>query len=179
MKIETIIQKCFKNDRQAQKLLYHRYKDRLISIAYRYDNDINTAKDILQNTFIKIFKNLDSFNSEKGSFEQWITRILINEALMHKRKNKNFISNDSLDVFEKYINIDHLDQITIEELRIIIEKLPEVHRVILNLYYFEEYTHKEIASILGIKESSSRSQLSKSRRILKLKWDKNNLIATK
>lgn len=177
MQIETIIQECIKNDREAQKLLYHRYKDKLMSVAFRYDNDINTAKDILQNTFIKIFKNLASFNAAKGNFDQWSTRILINEVLMLKRKSKELLDGDSYESVEKYTNIDLLDKITIEELRKVIEGLPEIHKVILNLYYFEEYSHKEIASLLGIKESSSRSQLSKSRRLLKTKWNNVNLIA--
>lgn len=146
-----------------------------MSIAYRYDSDINTAKDVLQNTFIKIFNNLRKFDSEKGSFDQWSSRILINEILMLKRKNKEFINiNDGIEVYTK---IDSIDKMTIKELRNVINNLPEVHKVILNLYYFEEYSHKEIASLLGIKESSSRAQLSKSRNLLKTKWNNQNLIA--
>ena len=175
MQINFIIQRCIKNDREAQKLLYHRNKDRLMSIAYRYDNDINTAKDVLQNTFIKIFNNLSKFDSEKGNFDQWSTRILINEMLMLKRKHKEFINiNDGIEIYTK---IDSIDKMTIKELRNVINNLPEVHKVILNLYYFEEYSHKEIASLLGIKESSSRAQLSKSRNLLKTKWNNQNLIA--
>jgi len=177
MQIKTIIQECINNDREAQKLLYHRYKDILMAISFRYSNDINSAKDILQNTFIKIFSNLPKFNSEKGNFEQWSTKILINEMLMLKRKNKEFLNGNIYEGIEKYTEIDLLDKMTIDELKQLINILPEVHKVILNLYYFEEYSHKEIASLLGIKESSSRSQLSKSRSLLKNKWHNQNLIA--
>jgi len=150
-----------------------------MSVAIRYDNDINTAKDVLQNTFIKIFNNLKKFDSEKGNFNQWSKRILINEILILKRKNKELLNGNIYLDIKSYTEIDLLDKMTVKELKKVIDKLPYVHKVILNLYYFEDYSHKEIAKILGIKESSSRSQLSVSRKLLRAEWKQQNLIIVK
>ncbi len=171
----TLIHKCLENDRVAQKLLYHSTKDYLMSVAYRYSIDINEAKDILQNAYIKIFHNLSSFNSDKGKFKTWASKIVVNEALQLKRKKKEFELLQEVEIVEAYTDIPALHKLTIEELSKIINMLPEVHRVILNMYYFEEYTHKEIAEILNIKSSSSRAQLSKARKLLIKKWESYNL----
>ncbi len=165
------------NDRAAQKLLYHQHKDRLMSIIYRYTRQIDISKDLLQETFIKIFKKLSDFNEEKGSFNNWTARIAINETLQYKR-SKNIFSN-TVDLTEKMKTIDDsvLNTLTIEELRSTIDRLPEVHQVILNLFYFDEYSHSEIGDLLNIEPSSSRSRLTRARKILAFQWF--NLNASK
>lgn len=177
MSIQTTLDRCLKNDREAQRLLYHQYKDVLMSIAYRYCADIDTAKDALQNAFIKIFTKLSTFDAQKGTFQNWCTRIVINEALIIKRKAKTWVALEDVHTSAYDTSTNQIDKMTVKELSILIDQLPELHRVMLNLYYFEEYTHKEIAEILKIKESSSRSQLSKSRKVLLENWHKFNLSA--
>lgn len=146
-----------------------------MAIAYRYAQDMNKAKDILQNAYIKIYKNLDQFNLKKGSFKSWTARIVVNEALQIKRKRKELELTEDTQFVEAYTYIPAIDKLTVEELTRVIQALPEVHRVILNLFYFEEYTHQEIAETLNIKCSSSRAQLSKARKLLLKKWEEYNL----
>lgn len=148
-----------------------------MSIIYRYTRQIDISKDLLQETFIKIFKKLSDFNEEKGSFHNWTARIAINETLQYKR-NKNIFS-EIVDLTENMKTVDDsvLNSLTVEELRSIIYRLPEVHQVILNLFYFDEYSHNEIAELLQIEPSSSRSRLTRARKILAFHWF--NLNASK
>lgn len=173
--IRHIIKQCIERDRAAQKLLYQRYKSKLMSIAYRYCQDLATAQDVLQNGFMKIFLNLEKFDHNKGNFEGWMTRIIINEALQLKRKRKELYLEDQVEMAESFTEMNNLDKLTIEELSFVIDRLPEAYKVIINLYYFDEYSHNEIASILDIKASSSRGQLSRARKELNKQWELYNL----
>lgn len=88
MEIDELISRCLKQDRGSQQELYNLTCDRLMNISRRYTADIHEAKDVLQNTYIKIFKNLGSFNSKKGNLDSWLTKITINEALQFLRKKR-------------------------------------------------------------------------------------------
>lgn len=162
------------NDRVAQKQLYQNSRSYLMSVAYRYMKDIGIAQDVLQNGYIKIFKNLAEFSPSKGLFKNWAARIIVNEALQIKRQRRELEISEDTEIVEAYTHIPALDKMTIEELSRVIDTLPSVHRIILNMYYFEEYTHQEIAAILNIKSSSSRAQLSKARKLLQKKWKAYN-----
>lgn len=174
-----ILLKCLKNDRAAQKGLYHSHKDRLMSILFRYTNDMVKAQDLLQESFIKIFTNLEKFDSKKGSFKSWSSRIAINEYLQEKRKRNELVFEDKLPELFSDSESSLLAKLTLQELRIIIEKMPEKDRTILNLFYFESFSHDEISKLLGIKQSSSRSQLSRSRKTLESIWYNLNMSSTK
>jgi len=174
---QDLINNCLRNDRAAQKQLYHAHKQRLMALIYRYTLEVNTAQDLLQETFILVFRKLDKYDAAKGSFESWTARIAINKFLEMKRK-KNELSY-GIEVEEHLLGYENsvLDSMTIEELRSLIAKLPEVHRVILNLFYFEDYDHKEIGELLNIAPSSSRSRLTRARKLLETNW--NNLNVSK
>lgn len=166
MQNNTLIQKCLSNDRIAQQQLYRLNADFVMNIARRYAKDISEAKDIVQNTFIKIFKFLDRYDSSRGKFQHWVSRITINEALAIKRKNINwhtteFPERDSKEVInnEGIANLDYKDMIES------MNKLPEQHRIILKLFFVEDLNHKEIAEMIGIKEASSRSRLTRARKL--------------
>lgn len=172
---QEVLHKCLQNDRAAQKQLYHSHKQRLMSLIYRYTMDITTAQDLLQETFILIFRKLDKYDAAKGSFESWTSRIAINKFLEMKRK-KNELScgvevEEHLLAYESVV----IDTMTLKELRLVISKLPEVHRVILNLFYFEDYDHKEIGELLNIAPSSSRSRLTRARKLLESYWNNLNV----
>ncbi len=175
---KQIIKQCLKNDRAAQKLLYQTHKDRLMSVIYRYANDIGLAQDLLQETFIKIFANLKSFDLEKGTFKSWSSRIAVNEYLQHKRKRNELTFEENLPELISDSESTMIAKLTVEELKVIIEKMPEKHRMILNLFYFESYSHEEISKLLGIKKSSSRAQLSRAKKVLESIWYKLNLSAS-
>ena len=176
--LNNILKRCQNNDRAAQKLLYQRHKDRLMGTIYRYANDITLAQDLLQETFIKIFTNLKSFDAEKGSFKSWSSRIAINEYLQAKRKKNELSFDDGMPEVIGETESALMAKLTVKELKITIAKMPEIHRTILNLYYFESYTHKEISELLGIKPSSSRAQLTRAKKQLESIWYNLNLSAT-
>ena len=179
MKLEKhILERCLKNDRAAQKLLYQNHKNRLMGTIFRYTNDIGLSQDLLQETFIKIFNNLKNFDASKGTFNSWSNRIAINEYLQVKRKRNELNYEENLP--ELFTNPESamIAKMTVEELRSIIEKMPEKHRTILNLFYFESYTHEEISEMLNIKKSSSRAQLSRARKNLETIWYNLNMSAS-
>lgn len=172
------IQKCIERDRVAQKELYLAHKDRLMSVAYRYANGMEEAKDILQNGFIKIFTKLESFDQARGKFESWTTKIVINEALQLKRKRRIKFEDDIDNVSQQFLDLNVLNVLTVQELREAILKLPEKHRVVLNLFYFEQLEYEEIGELLNLKRSSVRAQLSRSRKLLEKYWVNLNMSKT-
>lgn len=170
----SLINKCLNNDRAAQKLLYHYSVKYLNSIAFRYSRDFNSTQDILQNTYIKIFTNLKSYDSTKGSFKSWASRIVVIEFLQINRKKIEESLPENVESILSSTEAIAIEKLTIEEIQNVINSLPESHRIILNLYYMEDYNHNEIAEALGIKSSSSRARLSRSRAIFSKKWNQLN-----
>lgn len=162
-----LIELCKSEDRNAQKKLYNLYSRKLFALCYRYSK--NEAEDILQISFIKIFKNINKYEGT-GSFEGWIKRITVNTAITEFHK-KNVLkhSGDILDYEETSIdenNINALSQLTAEELLNMINDLPDIYRVTFNLYAIEGYKHHEIAEMLNISEGTSKSHISRARKML-------------
>lgn len=154
-------------NRSSQRILYDTFAPSMLSVCYRYVNDMEAARDILQEGFIKIFNSIDTYLN-KGSFEGWIRRIFINLCLEHLRKNdvlKNsaLIDDPTLDLQPDY---SALDQISANELMEIISELPPGFRTVFNMFAIEGYSHKEIADTLGITESTSRSQFTRAKQQL-------------
>lgn len=167
-KLEEIIERCKKEDSKAQELLFNTYSKTLFGICCRYIKDRDDAEDVLQDSFIKIFLNLNQFNAE-GSFEGWMKRITVNTALAFiKEKQKvKFESADNLMVIEENENEEELDKdIKAEYILECLNELPVGYRTVFNLHLIEGFSHKEIGDRLGIKESTSRSQYSKARQYL-------------
>jgi RNA polymerase sigma factor (sigma-70 family) len=170
--IEDIIVHCKAGDRLAQRRLYDQFSNFAMGICYRYATDISEAKDMVQNTFVRIFQHIHDYDSTKGTFTTWLHRIAVHEAIAVKRKKQRWnLSESALAITELPYNSDVLDQITIEELRSIIDKLPESHRIILMLYYFDGFNHTEIAQLLSIEISSSRAKLSRAKSELTYHWN--------
>lgn len=167
--IETqLIQNCIKGEPTAQRLFYEKYSGKLYGICLRYARDNAEAQDILQESFIRIFKYLPDYQ-HKGSVEGWMRRIVVNVAL---RTIQAAFSRYELPVEalpDSSIEADILPQLNAEELLLLIRKLPDGYRVVFNMYAIEGYSHAEVAAQLNIDESTSRSQLTKARKLLK-KW---------
>jgi len=162
---EDIIQGCIKEKRQAQEALYKKYAPKLLGLCCRYAKDMLEAEDILQEGFIKVFDNISSY-SGKGSFEGWLKRIMINEALnkIRARKEKlDFMDDFDFDVPTSILSTDTLHH---KELLQILNRLPEGYRVVFNLFAIEGFSHQEIAEKLNIGHSTSRSQYAKARNYL-------------
>lgn len=177
--LAKIINKAKKNDRKAIRKLYDLQAEMVISICERYARDIPTAKDCAQKTFIKIFQNLNRFDIKKGSFNAWAKRIAINECLMHIRGSSlNLVELQSIETDDDFlIEMDQPDIDT--KLFQLIQALPQGYRTVLLLHVVDEYSHKEIAEILGIAEATSRSQLFKAKKMLRTSWEELELSKKK
>lgn len=170
-----LIEACKKKDRDAQKKLYEMYAPKMMGVCLRYCHNNETAWDLLHDGFFRVFTCIGSY-SGKGSFEGWLRRIFVNLAIENYRyeRKKNQVMTD-IEQIESG-ELDFLDDdsynigdITHEELLEMIRQLPKSYRTIFNLFVFEDMSHKEIGKMLGINESTSRSQYSRARAILRKK----------
>lgn len=163
-----------KADPKAQRQVYDKYASRMLGVCRRYIGDPMTAEDVLVEGFMKVFDKIDQFKSE-GSFEGWIRRIMVNEALGYLRQHKRSQEDVSLDEAHGMADYEQADQsLEAEEMMRMIETLPTGYRTIFNLYAIEGYSHAEIAEMLGITESTSKSQLHRARALLQqlvVKWE--------
>lgn len=153
-----IIEKCRKNDRKAQKALYDQYSGLFYSIALRYMKKEMEAEDVLVMGFHKIFSNINKYTGE-GSFEGWMKRIIVNEALMQLRKKDSLQNAVEISEVEMPDDDDILADMAYREIIVLLDKLPMGYRTIFNLYVIEGYKHREIAEELGISINTSKSQL--------------------
>lgn len=169
-----LIEQCIADNRQSQEILYRQYADNLYTVCLIYAKSEEDACDVLQESFIKIFRNLSQFNFT-GSFEGWLRRIVVNTALEHYRKKKREIDNRS--VYQTCIEPlteGILDAINAKELVKLVNKLPPQAGMVLKLFAIEGYPHKEIAKIMSISEGTSKSQLNYARTLLKQSINKHN-----
>ncbi|NBC82325.1 MAG: sigma-70 family RNA polymerase sigma factor [Bacteroidetes bacterium] len=158
--LEKIIEGCKKNKRKAQMYLYEHYAALLLGVCIRYAESKPEAEDILQEAFLKIFDNIDSYTG-KGNFEGWMKRIVINTAITHYHKNKKYYHHQDVEDMteeELKINITPDTEYSVKELHDLLAQMPEGYRMVFNLYAVEGYKHKEIAEKLNIDESTSKSQ---------------------
>ncbi|HEX2922371.1 MAG TPA: sigma-70 family RNA polymerase sigma factor [Bacteroidales bacterium] len=166
--ISCIIRGCLKGNRRDQELLYRRYASRLYAVCLQYSGNDEEARDILQEGFIKIFENLQTFKFE-GSFEGWIRRITVNVALERFRAKNTLYRVDDIDAIpEPECDPDNHDYAGLEaaDLLEIIRELPPKYRMVFNLYAIEGYSHKEIGQLVNISEGTSKSNLARARIIL-------------
>ena len=173
---ETLVQKCVSGNSDAQRELFNRYSPLLMGVTMRYFKDKYKAEDVLQDGFIKIFRNLHKFE-KKGSLEGWMRRIIVNTALDEIRKRKKEQDNIELDNtnFKIVHNSDIEERLQAEVLMEIVQGLPDGFRIVFNMYAIEGYSHKEIANELGISESTSKSQYSRARASLREQLKKYNI----
>lgn len=169
MTIKELIKGCQKEDIKCQKELYDRFAPKMLVVCSRYARHQMEAEDILQEGFIKIFDHIQQFKN-KGSFEGWIRRIMINTALKNYKKSSYQKEKIGLEDYDVEIDYpDAVSRISEKELLKMLESLPDGYRVVFNLYAIEGFSHKEIGEKLGINESTSRSQLVKARKALQMK----------
>lgn len=173
VELDLIIKGCIQNERKAQEKLFAMFYGKMLSVCLRYTIDHDSAQEILQDGFIKVFEKIESFDF-KGSFEGWLRRIIANTAIDSIRKNKRkpvLFENDT-DFVSEIINpmedaeIESFKTLKAEIAMEAINKLSPGYKAVFNLYVLEEYTHKEIAEILGISEGTSKSNLAKAKQNL-------------
>lgn len=179
-KLAKIIKGCLAGKRDYQEALYNLFSDKMFGLCLRYTKDYNDAQDVLQEGFIKVFTNIQSFHY-RGSFEGWIRKIMVNVALERFRKNNYLYTVEDVGSYTDEIDYDEIDSsITEKELMKLIQELSPKYKMVFNLYAIEGYSHAEISAMLNISEGTSKSNLSRARQILqeKLKKYYNNTIKT-
>ncbi len=181
--IKDIISGCIRNERRAQEQLFRLYYGKMLVVIYRYITDKDSAQEVLQNAFIKVFEKLATYNNQ-GSFDGWLRRIVVNSAIDAIRKNKIYFieltdvnqSNEFDDPLEAQ-EIENEIELNHEKVLEAIEQLSPAYRMVFNLYVVEEFTHKKIAETLGISEGASKSNLAKARKKL-MKILSNQLVTS-
>ncbi len=176
MQEQDLINRCGANDRVAQRLLYDRYAPLLMAICRRYAGQQH-AEDVMQDSFVRVFQYLTQYRNE-GSFEGWIRRICVNTCIRHLEKAKRL----AVDYYgeglpDHPVEPDIISQMSANELLALIDKIPDGYKTVFNLSVIEGYPHKEIAQILGIEESSSRSQLTKARKYIQRSLETTQKVA--
>ena len=162
-----LIQACIRKERWAQKLLYEDHYSKMMGVCLRYSNNRDDALDILHEGFIKVFKNISKYKPGT-SLHSWIRRIMVNTSIDFYRKSIRRRTEDLEQAYQvSSPNADAISQCTEKEILAAVQSLSPAYRAVFNLYVIEGYSHKEIAGILNITESTSRSNLVKAR--IKLK----------
>ena len=165
-----LVEGCLKGNRRSQELLFKQFYGKMMAVCLRYISDRDSAQEVLQEGFIKVFDKLEVFDF-KGSLEGWIRRIIANTAIDALRKNKRnpFLSDQDNDFKQEAINeIEEKEKFQLLEIKAevameAIAKLSPAYRAVFNLYVLEDYSHKEIGEILGINEGTSKSNLAKAK----------------
>lgn len=165
----STIQEILNGEKNAFRSLYNKYSKLYLLTCLRYVKNRSDAEDLLQDSCIKIFKDLKQFDPSKGTFINWSKRVVINTCLQKLRKN------NVLNVFENIIELssklatksEAIENLNLQDLTKLIQKLPKGYRTVFNLYVVDGFSHKEISNLLGISESTSKTQLMKAKRFLK------------
>ena len=174
---QAILAGCLQNNAAAQRELYNRYSPRMLSVCYRFTQSREDAEDMLQEGFIKVFTQMHTFQN-KGSFEGWIRKIIVHTCINFLKKYKKFNDNVEL-AYAGFLEVKEETIPSIMQAKQVVEcirLLPVGYRTVLNLYAIEGYSHKEIANMLEIEESTSRSQYTRAKAMLEDILVKKNII---
>ncbi len=171
---EALLRQVLKNNRGAQRQLYELYAPKMLSVCRYYIKDLQHAEEVMLNGFFKVFQNVKKFKKE-GSFEGWIRKIMVREAISYLRGQKKieFVTENVVLENEYENNID--STIEVAQIQHCIDALPDGYKVIFVMYAIEGYKHSEISKILHISEGTSKSQLFKARKLLQKKVNELNM----
>ncbi|MCB9262540.1 MAG: RNA polymerase sigma factor [Flavobacteriales bacterium] len=165
---KELIEKCLQGSHAAFKNLYDRLSGKMYAVSLRYMQQTDDAQDVLQEAFIRIFKNLGKFKFI-GSFEGWCRKIVANTAIEAIRKNGR-IKEDNFEILpEMPVDAKSFERLKYNDLMSLVKSLPDGYRSVFNLYVLDGYSHKEIGEMLGINENTSKTQLFKARLALQKK----------
>ena len=177
MNEQAILQGCLRKDSLCQRELYNHFSPRMLSVCYRFSQSREDAEDMLQEGFIKVFTQLQTFEG-KGAFEGWIRRIIVHTCINFLKKHKKFNESIGLEYAED-LSAKEESIASVMQGRQVIEclrQLPMGYRTVLNLYAIEGYSHKEIGEMLEIGESTSRSQYTRAKAMLEKMLIKREII---
>lgn len=163
---ESLISGCRKKHRQAQRDVYNWLSPRMLAICRRYIKDVNEAESVMITGFMKVLGKIEQYSGE-GSFEGWVRRIMVNESLLYIRKNKGMYIEVDIEYADTEPNYELASEnLQADDLLNLINGLPIGYRTVFNMFAIEGYSHREIAESLAISENTSKSQLSRARKML-------------
>ena len=179
MNDQQLVKNCLKGKREAQHLLYEQHAEYMLGVCYRYTKSMSDAEDVLQEGFIKVFKNLHQYKSD-GELGAWIRRIMVNTAINFlKQQSRTRVDLSFSETSLHPVATDNPEvSMSVKELAELIRQLPTGYQTIFNLHAVEGYTHVEIGELLGIHEGTSRSQYARARALL-VSWIKKNVVEQK
>ncbi len=161
---KDLIERCIKGELEAQKEIYDLFASTMYALCIRYLQEKETAKDILQKGFIKLFQNIHKYNG-KGSFEGWTRAIFVNESLKHLSQNQiETVELEQIEYLTEDVNATDFEKLSNDDLLNCIAELPEKSRVIFNLFAIEGFSHTEIAEKVKMNENSVRAIFSRARK---------------
>lgn len=173
-----LVQACRKGHSGARSMLYRQYADRILILCLRYAGNREDARELLSDVFVNAFERFSQFEYRgEGSVLAWLSRVAVNHCLMYLRRKRLYFE-ELKEEYEQGEDASVLGQLGAKELMALIHTLPQGYRTVFNLFVFEEMSHKEIAVLLDISESTSKTQLHKARQLLQkqLMHDKNNVL---
>jgi RNA polymerase sigma factor (sigma-70 family) len=162
----ALIERCKQGERKAFQEVYNLYAKAMYNISLRILNNSGEAEEVLQDAFLKVFENIHTYD-KRFAFGAWLKRIVINRSLdVLKKRKVNFVSIDGMDHREEEEEERAEDLYDVESIKKCVLELPDGYRSVLTLFLFEEYSHKEIAELLGISEGTSKSQYNRAKKKL-------------
>lgn len=167
-----LIEACINNDPKAQRFLFDKYGSKMLGVCARYCRNLEDARDAMQDGFVKIFGIIGKFNGN-SKLETWMTRVMINTAIDHFKKENKYVLFDSnehilADQADEEMDLFAEENVVIDEDTIleILRELPDGYRVVFSSYVVDGMSHKQIATQLGISEGTSKSQLARAKKYL-------------
>ena len=170
-----LINGCIKNDRKAQEQLYQRFYGPMSSICLRYTRNEEDAIEVLHNGFLKVYKNIHTYDTSKASLYTWIRKIVVNTAIDFIRQRNRFSVVELEKAEEPGVDPEAIQRLSAHELLQLVQQLSPATQTVFNLYVVEGYNHREIASLIGISEGTSKWHLSEARKLLQKKLSDYNL----
>ena len=169
MDYKQLVKDCVRQKPIAQEELYRHFAPVMLGVCYRYTKSLHDAEDVLQEGFVKVFRNIERFRGD-GAFEGWLRRIFVNTAIEHYRKTvQMYPIMDFTPLPSETTDLSALDNLMAEDLMNMLQELSQGYKTVFNLYVIEGYSHKEIADMLSITEGTSKSQLARARYLLQKK----------
>lgn len=170
--LKELIKSCIEGNRKSQQTLYKTFYGKMMAICIRYVVNPDDAKEVLNSSFLKVFKNLENYKG-KGSFEGWVRKTVVNTAIDHIRKQKDFVvslnANEHLGVQDENRDEENTYSFNLSQEEILknVQQLPPAYRTAFNLFVVEDFSHQEISEKLGISVGTSKSNLAKAKKKLK------------
>ncbi len=172
---KQLIKKATAGNPEAQKHIYGKFAPKMLGVCRQYIKDLHFAEDVMISGFLKVFENLGTFRFQ-GSFEGWVRRIMIHESISYIRKQQFVVFDDEIYERNEVETNTISSDMDVEHIQMLIDALPQGYKMVFILYVIEGYKHHEIAELLQISESTSKSQLFKARRMLQEKLQQQNII---